>query len=211
MEKEVADFLTFLEKQDDIIGVDVNSDLERDYGSFSLSGLRIESRGYIYPAALGFDVGCGVGVFRLQNCTSEKLRELQLSPKSIFGIRGKRTNVEIYKKENHLAELQDALNRTYYGEVERGNHFLEIQKNSKDEYFLVVHSGLPTRLKEQFESFFIDFYREYVEMDPYGDNGYVVKVPSESEDGKVFFEVCAKANEWAKMNRNYIATAVGKK
>ena len=49
MEKEVADFLTFLEKQDDIIGVDVNSDLERDYGSFSLSGLRIESRGYIYP------------------------------------------------------------------------------------------------------------------------------------------------------------------
>lgn len=192
MERQVADLLAFLEAQDDIIGVDINSDIERDYGSFSLSGLKVESRGYIYPAALGFDLGCGVGVFRMQNCNAKKLKELQFSPKSIFGIRRKKTYIEICEEENYLAELQDAMNKTYYGEIEKGNHFLEIQKNGKNEFFLVVHSGIPMRLKEQFESFFINFYHKYVKEDTYGDNGYVVKVPSQSEDGRVFLRYVLK-------------------
>ncbi len=211
MEKEIDDVLKFLHRQDDIIKVDINSDLEYDYGSFSLSGLKIDSKRYIYPAAMGFDLGCGVGVFRLHGWNSGKAVEIQYSRKSIFGIRRKKTTVEVCRGKNHLVQLQKAMNQVYYGEIEPGNHFLEIQKNKKGEHFLVVHSGLSKRLKEQFEIFFIDFYREYVEEDPYGNNGYIVKIPYDSKDGKTFFEVCTKANEWAETNRAYIATEVGKK
>lgn len=210
LDRQIADFMIFLKEQNDITAIDINSDLELDYGSFSLSGIRIESKGFIYPAALGFDVGCGVGVFRMQNFTSEKLEKLKLSSKSIFGIRRKRTNAEISKEENQLSEFQEAMNRTYYGEIEKGNHFLEIQKNNSDEYFIIVHSGLPKRLKEKFEIIFIDFYQKYAKTNQDGCNGYIVKVPSEGEDGKIFFKVCEKANEWCKNNRNYIATAIGK-
>lgn len=211
MDKRVGTLLTFLEEQKDIVGIDINSDIEQDYGSFSLSGMRVESRGYIYPAALGFDLGCGVGVFLLKGFTPEKLEDLRFSKNSIFGIRRKKTDLEMCRGEKHMADFREIISNMYYGEIESGNHFLEIQKNDRNEFYLVVHSGLQKRVKEYFECLFIKYYNKYVEIDLYGDNGYVVKVPSQSEDGKEFFEVCVKANEWAKMNRNYIAMMIGKK
>lgn len=211
LEKTIADMVDFLYMQDDIIKIDINSDLEHDYGSFSLSGLKIDSKGFIYPAAMGFDLGCGVGVFKMYGCYNKKVKEIQYSSKSPFGIRRKKSIVEVCERENCLSQFQSVMNKSYYGEIETGNHFLEIQKNDNNEYFLVVHSGLPQKLKEQLEIFFVDFYREYVKEDSYKNNGYIVKMPYNSENGKLFFDVCTLANKWAETNRKYIAIEVGKK
>lgn len=209
MEKIILEMLDFLRKQDDIVRIDINSDIEYDQGSFSISGLKIESKKFIYPAALGFDVGCGVGVYRLCGFSDEKLQEMHCTIKSIFGIRRKKTSEELCYEENHLFQFQKVMNKAYYGEIETGNHFAEILKDKKNNYFLMIHSGISEILREQFEILFINFYRKYVTEDPYGYNGYIVKIPCNSGEGKIFCKICEMANKWAARNRNYIAQKVG--
>lgn len=152
MERVVLTMLEYLSKQLDITTVEVNSDIEYDYNSFSLSGVKIESDRYIYPAALGFDLGCGVGVFKLQNCNREKLNRISKTTKSAFGICNKEKVVSKLQSKQYCILLQNIIGETCLGDIESGNHFIEIQANSKQEYFIVIHSGISESMKEDRKS-----------------------------------------------------------
>ena len=102
----------------------------------------------IVPNLVGVDIGCGVYVVKLK----EKHIELQKLDKVIrefipsgFSVR---SGVHEYEKYVNLANLRcikgvNNLDRIYQslGTLGGGNHFIEVNKDSEGNLYLVIHSG----------------------------------------------------------------------
>lgn len=101
----------------------------------------------VVPNLVGVDIGCGIEVVRLEEQTInlEKLDDLiyERIP-SGFNIRD---TVHVFNERIDLNQLKckEKINlgraRRSIGTLGGGNHFIEINKDSKNNLYLVVHSG----------------------------------------------------------------------
>lgn len=112
-------------------------------------GTVVGTEGWLYPQAIGGDVGCGMAAVRLRADRSalqdERAAELLLRHlhEAVPALRRRRA----YDGELSLppgAGLGSRLERTArieFGTLGRGNHFLEVQADEHDGLWLMVHSG----------------------------------------------------------------------
>ena len=101
----------------------------------------------VVPGMVGVDIGCGMETVKLKEkeINFEKLDKL-IRAEIPFG-REVRTSPHLLSAEIDLSKLFCSpyvnLNRAAksIGTLGGGNHFIEVDKNDKDELYLVVHSG----------------------------------------------------------------------
>ncbi|SES72948.1 RNA ligase RtcB family protein [Thorsellia anophelis] len=166
---------------------------------------------YVYPALIGNDIGCGMGIWQTDILTHKFKLSKALNHLSNLESALSETDILEYCTtddiSNQLFQLLKSQNITYYGlgTIGRGNHFVEIQKIetvyredlmnhyglSKQNIQLLVHSGsrgvgdaiLNTHLAK------------------YGYNG----MPCESEDALSYLKQHDNALIFATLNRRLIA------
>lgn len=119
----------------------------------------------ISPSYIGVDIGCGISMYplgRLDNIDLEKLDAYIHKNITVYPRTNEDTEVffnSFYESESNDKDIQQVLldNSTKkplifkdvgirkllnsIGTLGGGNHFIEIGKNSEDEYFLIVHTG----------------------------------------------------------------------
>lgn len=116
------------------------------------NGAVIATRGKIYPAAIGADIGCGMATVPLRTsvdiASDQRLRAaiLQSWRRAIPILKSGAGAEEALPNPHSLSSspLQStALRDGFYqlGTLGRGNHFLELQVDEDQNYWLLVHSG----------------------------------------------------------------------
>jgi len=106
--------------------------------------------GYIWPGAVGFDVGCGVCHINVgmvpKGLVSEELlhRLLKFIPVGFNTLDIPTTNFHKFPNRSKFAALRDAV--THKASIQMGtmgsnNHFIEFGVNSEGELGITIHSG----------------------------------------------------------------------
>ena len=116
------------------------------------------------PNIVGVDIGCGMLTVELGkvDINFRKLDEIirKYIPCGIEVHQGKVTNFPKLESLKYIREINKTRRiERAIGSLGGGNHFLEIDKNDKGEYFLVIHSGsrnLGKQVAEYYQSLAID-------------------------------------------------------
>ncbi len=170
-------------------------------------GAAFLSEGFIYPALIGNDIGCGMTLFdtgiparKLK--TDKLLRKLGGEPETVI----QQLSLEC------LREMDDTMDDSLgmLGTLGHGNHFAEILELeavldaeacqelsvSKGNALLLIHSGS----RAYGEALWRDFAAKH------GDKG----VSADNDDGAAYLERHAQLIRWASFNRRLVAKAFSK-
>ncbi|MEG1595250.1 MAG: RtcB family protein [Lachnospiraceae bacterium] len=200
--------ISHLSGKRDIVELVINSDMESDNACFSLSGIMIRSRGFLYPTAGGFDLGCGVASYKL-NCRYININKLKNETHTIFSI-SRRKFKPSSMKEQFSACLQEYMEHTciWFGTIEKGNHFVEIRRDSEGYFYINIHSGIPEAFQLYFAGKFLQLAKKWVKDYSNLKCGYELWIPIQEKDAQEYIQDAKAANLYAKANRSYIAEAV---
>jgi tRNA-splicing ligase RtcB len=125
------------------------------YGKGATVGSVIAMRGAVSPAAVGVDIGCGMGAVKTNLRASdlpESLRELRSDIEAAIPV-GFASHEEVVRtpKADALWEAFPKLTkevqglyskaRTQLGSLGGGNHFIELCLDTEDDVWLMLHSG----------------------------------------------------------------------
>lgn len=205
-EKEYIDYLMKLK---DIKTLIINSDVELDCEGLCLAGTLIQSDKYLYPIAGGFDIGCGVALYRLVGGFDINLFDKLFNSKRLFGIKRKKYSTENKMSDNKWNQIiSSGLNRQWLGEIEEGNHFIEICKGDDDNYYILIHSGVAEYIKMLVLRLFLMLYRKHYGEGDNETNGYVLRINKHDIDAKAYLENCETIRLYAQKNREYIAKKI---
>ncbi len=156
-------------------------------------GAAFQFTGYIYPALIGNDIGCGMSLFLLdtpvRKLKPDKLvRRLGDAPEAV------------------IKAAVDAPDDPMLGTIGHGNHFIEVLAVEKvldpdcpvkrDSALLLVHCGS--------RGYGEALWRETAGK--HGDQG----IPADSEDAKAYLREHQRLIEWADNNRHRVADAVAR-
>jgi tRNA-splicing ligase RtcB len=101
----------------------------------------------VVPNLVGVDIGCGVEVLELGTCSIDPERLDRLIYEKIpsgFNVRKKEHDYNEYIDLNELKcknEVNLSRARLSIGTLGGGNHFIEVNRDSRDNLYIVVHSG----------------------------------------------------------------------
>jgi len=114
-------------------------------------GAVIKSKGKIFPAYVGYDIGCGVASVKLNlksnNLSKEYLEKIKneiLNQIPVGGETHKKPqtmDTQIPLKTSFSKELFYSIGLHSIGTLGGGNHFLEIGEDENDFVWITVHSG----------------------------------------------------------------------
>lgn len=177
-------------------------------------GFTMTMNDVIIPSIVGVDIGCGVSAYllgRLKTIKSEKLDKF-IRKNIPLGI-----NVHdepIYEPEEIAKEVSRlGLNYNHVmcsiGTLGGGNHFIEVDKDDKNNYWLVVHTGsrnfgfeIAKRhmniAKENMKKLFGESYKGFEYL-------------SKEEDKEAYLEDISIAQKFASLNRDTIAEIIIKR
>lgn len=119
-------------------------------GKGAVVGLAMTFGKYIIPSIIGVDIGCGISAYKIGSC-EVSLKDLDSFVRKNIPT-GKRTHLsaknEYFSPSPELAHLVEKVCPEEYGRVLRsagtlggGNHFIELEKDNRENIWLVVHSG----------------------------------------------------------------------
>jgi tRNA-splicing ligase RtcB len=152
--KDVAAALDRLVRTEDVCHVAVMPDvhLSKDV----CTGTVIATRRWIFPQAVGCDIGCGMAAVRFA-CSASILEEELPAARLLAGLyrtvpamRHPRPTLrerlpeplhEAVLSHPSLEKLKPRDGRVQFGTLGRGNHFLEFQADHEGDLWLMVHSG----------------------------------------------------------------------
>lgn len=106
-------------------------------------GTTIKIKDKVTPNLVGVDIGCGMLTVELQE-TEIDLKKLDAVINEFIpnGFNIHKKQQANFNFDNLIAEnLNIGRAKLSIGSLGGGNHFIEVGKNSKDELFLVIHSG----------------------------------------------------------------------
>ena len=167
-------------------------------------GAAFISQNIIYPHLVGSDIGCGMGVWKL-NIKPKKIN-VNKWDKSLYGLDDELSNEEIFNLDSLLPKNIAMTNfDRKLGTIGGGNHFSEIQqveevfnerllgslKLNKNSIVLLVHSG--SRGIGQ------NILRNHI------DQQGAIGLDTKSKEAKEYLNKHDYANEWGVVNRNIIA------
>lgn len=100
--------------------------------------------GKVCPNLVGVDIGCGILVVKIGNVNPDEWGKLDtFINENIPSGQSVHSKEMIGWKEGDLSFQLSKLDRIKksVGSLGGGNHFIEVAKNEKDEFFLLIHSG----------------------------------------------------------------------
>ena len=112
-------------------------------------GTVIGTEGWLYPQAVGGDIGCGMAAVRLA-ANSDALADERAAARVFAELRVRVPAVrqarpqEVSLEELSSVDLQRRVSRDArieFGTLGRGNHFLEVQADEEERLWLMVHTG----------------------------------------------------------------------
>ena len=122
-------------------------------------GSVIPTQGAIMPAAIGVDIGCGMGALRTNLTVSDieglDLKELRQEIERYIPLSPGRYNSKVHQDaEPYVERLEDEISRIgvypddfaknwrlQLGSLGGGNHFIEICRDEEDRIWIFLHSG----------------------------------------------------------------------
>lgn len=201
--------IKYLMDQEDISEMIVMEDVENDYTSFSISGTMLRSNKYLYPAAGGFDLGCGVGCFFTDIPVVNINYENLIYKNSLYGLRRRRFS--LYSNVDELNSIfKSDFEEAMLGDVVTGNHFVEL-RDYNNKIAVLVHSGVTEDMKWQYAGHFIAIVKQTCPHILESDNSYRMRLDKDSKEAEIILEISKDANLFSKINRKYIAEQVTKK
>jgi tRNA-splicing ligase RtcB (3'-phosphate/5'-hydroxy nucleic acid ligase) len=125
------------------------------YGKGATVGSVIAMRGAVSPAAVGVDIGCGMGAVKTNlraNDLPESLRKLRSDIEAVIpvgfssheeAVRTKKADAlwEAFPKLTREVQGLYSKARTQLGSLGGGNHFIELCLDTEDNVWLMLHSG----------------------------------------------------------------------
>jgi len=174
-------------------------------------GTVFATRGLLYPAAIGGDVGCGVAALRLSG-QLDALDE-QRSEQLLAGLRrmipilqhGSATrpaalpaDLDDLPCSRAAMRLRKREARRQLGSLGRGNHFVELQADDAGQAWLMIHSGSRS-LGPALQAF-----HQRHEQGRSAGLGYL---EADSAAGRAWLADQAWARAWARCNRQRLAAA----
>jgi tRNA-splicing ligase RtcB len=155
MEVEAARLIERVRRADDVVHVAVMPDVH--IAGDVCVGTAMATRGLVYPAAVGGDIGCGMlalafdagaDIVRDPTNAGAILREISRAVPAQRHHRCRRLPLPIELESQSLSHpsLQSILNgdgRLQFGTLGGGNHFIELQSDAEDSdrLWLMIHSG----------------------------------------------------------------------
>ncbi len=147
---DVESALRRLSQADDVEAIAVMPDVH--LAGDVCVGTVVATRRFLYPAAVGGDIGCGMAAIRLQGdvCLDDPrtARRLFAGLGELVPVVKHRSRVEadeaLWSRSlscDALQRLRDREGLVQLGTLGRGNHFLELQSGDDGRYWLMVHSG----------------------------------------------------------------------
>ena len=209
--------LNFIKKEEYIKEIVLSYDFDDDPGDFSLNGIYIKSQNFFYPAAAGFDIGCGFNFSHMKN-TNFDLDKISKD----FVLMNIENIDKTLKNPNIDSDLPAEVE---LGFLTKGSHFVEVkrvvhiydhqfaQKNNIElgDFCLLVHNGINPCFKDVFYNYFVYFIKEFNKnIDEDEENGYVVSVPCNHNISKKYFADSDFALKTAFLNRNVIRSSMTK-
>lgn len=115
-------------------------------GKGCVIGTTIKIQDKIVPSLVGVDIGCGMLCIKLGKISLDFVKLDEFIHSHIPS--GMKVNEEIIESKVNIEHLHcyNFIRRTTYlrkslGTLGGGNHFIEIDKNEANEYYLIIHSG----------------------------------------------------------------------
>jgi tRNA-splicing ligase RtcB len=203
-----------LAKLRDVCHVAVMPDLHE--GKKVPNGIVVASRHRLYPDLVGSDIGCGISAICFQE-VAERLnaRDLRQLLESLVGaVPTIKQTKSIAHKYQHLIENMGQLSRArldnaarrdglfQLGTLGRGNHFLELCKDSRDRLWAVVHTG--SRAMGQL----ITEHHRPMAASASEPDDYLVSLDRRSAEGQAYLADMQWACRYASTNRQVILNAL---
>lgn len=179
----------------------------------------IASENYIFPFAVGFDIGCGMSFVetnidrklildnqlkQIVNDIYEKIPvgfEHQKSPQSWDGFKDAPEYIQIIDQELNSAKNQ-------LGTLGGGNHFIEIQENNFGKVCIMLHSGSRNfgyKIADYFMKLANELCETWISNIP---NKKLSFLPVSSYEGRSYLEAMEFALDFAKANRTRMMNEV---
>ncbi len=112
-------------------------------------GTVVGTDAWLYPQAVGADIGCGMAVVRIA-AARDAIADEAAARRVLAALRERIPRVRRYQaRDVTIGELSDDVlarrvardARIEFGTIGRGNHFVEVQADDDDALWLVVHTG----------------------------------------------------------------------
>ncbi len=159
-EKAISQIIELL-NQDFTISSKVRIMPDCHFGAGCVIGFTADLGNKVIPNLVGVDIGCGMFVVKLGNiCPNLEVLDYIIHNFVPSGKNVHKTSLIKFSEINNLICLRDLKDGGRFnasiGTLGGGNHFIEINKDEEDNYYLVIHSGSRNLGKQV-----ADFYQNY--------------------------------------------------
>jgi RNA-splicing ligase RtcB len=181
-------------------------------GNGSCIGFTMKLNDYIIPNIVGVDIGCGMlsCKFDIKNIDLEKFDNfIKKNIPSGFNI-NKEIPDSVYEDESidyDVQEIASNIKIDYVkalkaiGSLGGGNHFIEIGKDSKNYYWITIHSGsrnFGLRVSNYYQSIAKENLKKYFIENEYKDLEFLL---TKEKDGQDYIRDMKIAQYFASLNR----------
>lgn len=151
---DVAQSIERLRRADDVRHIAIMPDVH--LANEVCVGVAMATESWIYPAAVGSDIGCGMAAIAFE-AEADLLANERAAAKVLAGmyrripsIKHSRENVpaqlpplikDAQLSDQRLERMKDRDGRFQFGTLGRGNHFVELQADEDDRLWLMIHCG----------------------------------------------------------------------
>jgi tRNA-splicing ligase RtcB len=179
------------------------------------NGVAVATTDLIYPQAVGGDIGCGI-VAVASDSTAEPLEDELVSRQILDGLNeripGNRHPAVTASAElpdelvrerlsnDRLTKLAERDGRVQLGTLGRGNHFVELQRDTEGRLWVMIHSG-SRGIGQAISQWHLDRARQ-------ASRQRLVCVSANSDAGQQYLHDLAWARQYASANRRAMLRAV---
>lgn len=177
----------------------------------AMVGFTMTLNDVIVPSLVGVDIGCGVSAYKLGRLKKLKAEKFDKFIRKHIPIGNNVHETPVIQTE----EFQEVIRRLGFneqhvlcslGSLGSGNHFIEIDKDDENNYWLVIHTG-SRNFGFEVAQVYLQKARENMK-ELFGEHYKGFEYLSKEEDKKAYFEDVAIAQEFASFNRQMIAKII---
>lgn len=174
-------------------------------------GFTMTLNDYIIPSIVGVDIGCGVSAYNLGKMRTVKPEKLDKFIRKHIPI-GMNVHDEPVDEPKEIAEAVERLGLNYeyvmrsLGSLGGGNHFVEIDRDDQNNYWLVIHTGS--------RNFGFEIAQRHMNIakanmkELFGEKYKGFEYLSKPEDKEAYLQDLSIAQHFAALNREIIAEII---
>jgi RNA-splicing ligase RtcB len=165
----------------------------------------------IIPSIVGVDIGCGVSAYHLGRLKSVKAEKLDKFIRKNIPI-GINVHDEPVVEDETIADAVSRLGFNHHhvmssiGTLGGGNHFIEVDKDENNHYWLVIHTG-SRNFGFEVASYHMNIAKENMK-NLFGEKYKGFEYLSKQEDKNAYLRDLSVAQGFASLNRETIARII---